>query len=103
MGLALEDPSTGHGFFTCLYHGPDEAAFSDDEARCFDMLIRHLLQLWRFALQDALRAGPQGDIDRLATADRDGRIVHLGVRLIELGEALEDSAASTKRSPFGGS
>ena len=83
MGLALEDPSTGHGFFTCLYRGPDEAAFSDDEARGFDMLMRHILQLWRFALQDALRAGPQGDIDRVAIADGDGRIVHLGVHLFD--------------------
>lgn len=83
MAMALEDPSTGHGFFMCLYRGSDEAAFSDDEARCFDVLLRHLLQLWRFALQDALRAGPRGDIDRVGIADRDGRLVHLGARLFD--------------------
>jgi DNA-binding CsgD family transcriptional regulator len=83
MALALEDPSTGHGFFMCLYRGKDEAPFTDDEARCFDVLVRHLLQLWRFALQDALRAGPRGEIDRVGIADRDGRLVHLGAQLFD--------------------
>lgn len=84
MALALEDASTGHGFFMCLYRGTDQPPFSDDEARCFDVLVRHLLQLWRFALQDALRAGPRGDdIDRVGIADRDGRLLHLGARLFD--------------------
>ena len=83
MAMALEDPSTGHGFFICLYRGPDEQPFDDDEARCFDVLVRHLLQLWRFALQDALRAGPRGDIERVGIADREGRLVHLGAHLFD--------------------
>jgi DNA-binding CsgD family transcriptional regulator len=83
MGVVLEDAATGHGFFICLYRGYDETAFTDAEAACFGVLARHLLQLWRFALQDALRAGPGGDIGRLGIADRDGRLVHLGAQLFD--------------------
>lgn len=85
MDLVLDDTPTGHGFFVCLYRGPDEPAFSDDEARCFEVLARHLLQLWRFALQDALRAGAGAgaDIERVAVAARDGRLVHAGTQLFE--------------------
>ncbi|MFO1251788.1 MAG: LuxR C-terminal-related transcriptional regulator [Inhella sp.] len=83
MGLALEDAATGHGFFICLYRGPADEPFSDTDARCFGVWARHLLQLWQFALQDALRAGPGGAPARAACADRSGRLVYVGTRLGE--------------------
>ncbi len=83
MGLALEEAATGHGFFICLYRGPADEAFSDTEARCFGVWVRHLLQHWQFALQDALRAGPGGALARAACAQRSGRLQYVGAQLGE--------------------
>ncbi|MBI3284286.1 MAG: helix-turn-helix transcriptional regulator [Burkholderiales bacterium] len=84
MGVALDDAATGHGFFIVLYRGQDDAAFSDEEAALFLHLMRHIVQLWHYSLQDALATASKEDIAHAALARIDGRVLYAGPKLCEL-------------------
>lgn len=84
MGLALDDTATGHGFFISIFRGKGQAAFCDEEARLFLHLMRHIVQLWHFSLQDALALASKEDIGHAALARADGRVQYAGQKLCEL-------------------
>ncbi len=82
MGLSLGDGVTGHGFFIVAYRGQGGAPFNAQEAVLFRHLIRHVIQLWHFALQDALSASEELSCALLARPD--GRVLYAGPELCEL-------------------
>ncbi|MBC3930651.1 helix-turn-helix transcriptional regulator [Undibacterium curvum] len=82
MGLSLADGLSGHGFFIVVYRGQGTAPFSVGEADLFLHLMRHIVQLWYFALQDALSASERLSCALLASAD--GRVLYAGPELCEL-------------------
>ncbi len=84
MGLCLDEDSLGQLFFIVMYRGEGVAAFSNQETVLFQQLIRHIVQLWHFSLQDALSKQSIGDIIRVALARPDGHLLYAGPELCEL-------------------
>lgn len=85
MGLVLDEASTGHAFFMVLYRDREDALFSDQEAMLFLHLMRHALQLWHHALQDALAtASREEGLARAALARPDGALLFAGPQFCEL-------------------
>jgi DNA-binding CsgD family transcriptional regulator len=84
MGLCLDEDALGQLFFIVMYRGEGDAAFSNQEAVLFQQLIRHIVQLWHFSLQDALSKQSIGDIIRVALARPDGHLLYAGPELCEL-------------------
>jgi DNA-binding CsgD family transcriptional regulator len=84
MGLCLDEDASGHLFFIVMYRGAHDAAFSNQEAVLFQQLMRHIVQLWHFSLQDALSKHSIGDITRIALARHDGHLLYAGPELCEL-------------------
>lgn len=84
MGVAFDDASTGYAFFLAVFRGPQDQAFSDQEAALFHHLLRHVVQLWHHSLQDALAGASKEDIARAALACSDGRVLYSGPELCEL-------------------
>lgn len=74
-------PESGLMFFVCLYRGASAQAFSDSEARLFASFCEHLLQLWRFQVQDLLQLGGDDGASEFAVARADGRLLYVGARL----------------------
>jgi DNA-binding CsgD family transcriptional regulator len=74
-------PESGLMFFVCLYRGEAERAFGDSEARLFASFCEHLLQLWRFQVQDLLQLGDDDGASEFAVARADGRLLYVGARL----------------------
>lgn len=79
--ITFELPDSGLMFFVCLYRGEAEQAFSDSQAGLFASFCEHLLQLWRFQLQDLLRLAPGAAAGDFAVADLDGSLLYIGARL----------------------
>jgi DNA-binding CsgD family transcriptional regulator len=84
MGLCLDEEASGHLFFIVMYRGDRDAAFSSHEAVLFQQLMRHIVQLWHFSLQDALSKQSIGTITRIALARHDGHLLYAGPELCEL-------------------
>lgn len=84
MGVALDDAATGHGFFIVLYRGKDGLAFSDEDALLFLHLMRHIIQLWHYSLQDALAIASNQNLTNAALVRSDGRVLYAGPRICEL-------------------
>jgi DNA-binding CsgD family transcriptional regulator len=74
-------PESGMTFFVCLYRGEAQQAFDEAESKVFAAFCDQLLQLWRFQLQDLLRAGAADDPSDCAVAAADGRLLYVGARL----------------------
>ena len=83
MALCLEEEASGQLFFVVLYRAAGDQPFSDAEAAMFRELVRHVAQLWRFALQDALCQAEANSLGRMALARRDGQIVYAGSQISE--------------------
>ncbi|MDZ7887701.1 MAG: LuxR C-terminal-related transcriptional regulator [Pseudomonas sp.] len=79
--ITFELPESGLMFFVCLYRGETEQAFSDSQAGLFASFCEHLLQLWRFQLQDLLRLAPCAAASDFAVANLDGSLLYVGARL----------------------
>lgn len=84
MGLMQGDASTGHVFFIVLYRDRRQPRFSDDEAMLFQHLVRHTLQHWHHALQDALSSASKQGIGSAALARADGCVLYAGPQLCEM-------------------
>ncbi|MFZ3183212.1 MAG: helix-turn-helix transcriptional regulator [Pseudomonas sp.] len=79
--ISFELPESGLMFFVCLYRGANAQAFDDCEARLFASFCAHLLQLWRFQVQDLLQLGDADGASEFAVARADGRLLYIGARL----------------------
>lgn len=81
--ITFELPESGLMFFVCLYRGEAEQAFSDSQAALFAAFCEHLLQLWRFQVQDMLRLASCAGAGDFAVAGLDGSLLYIGARLCQ--------------------
>ncbi|MGE8187503.1 helix-turn-helix transcriptional regulator [Pseudomonas sp. NPDC086278] len=81
MCITFELPESGLMFFVCLYRGAGAPAFSDDEAQLFSAFCDHLLQLWRFQVQDMIRFDTGSGASDFGVARLDGRLLFVGATL----------------------
>jgi len=84
MCITFELPESGLMFFVCLYRGGDAPAFSDNEAGLFSAFCDHLLQLWRFQVQDMIRVDTGNGASDFGVARRDGGLLYIGAGLCAL-------------------
>ncbi|MHC8300564.1 helix-turn-helix transcriptional regulator [Pseudomonas sp. ZS1P83] len=81
MCITFELPESGLMFFVCLYRGSDAAAFTDSEAGLFSAFCDHLLQLWRFQVQDMIRFDTGNGATDFGVARMDGSLLYVGASL----------------------
>lgn len=81
MCITFELPESGLMFFVCLYRGVDAQAFNNDEASLFSAFCDHLLQLWRFQVQDMIRLDTGDGAKDIGVARMDGSLLYVGARL----------------------
>ncbi|MGB4075002.1 response regulator transcription factor [Pseudomonas sp.] len=79
--ITFELPESGLMFFVCLYRGVADQAFSDSQANLFAAFCEHLLQLWRFQVQDMQRLASCAGASDFAVACLDGSLLYIGARL----------------------
>ena len=78
MGMCLDEEATGQSFFMVMYRGDTGLSFSDREAMLFRHVMKHLVQLWYFSLQNELSRNSMKDILRVALARPDGQLLYAG-------------------------
>jgi DNA-binding CsgD family transcriptional regulator len=81
MCITFELPESGLMFFVCLYRGIHAAAFNDSEASLFSAFCDHLLQLWRFQMQDMIRFDTGNGATDFGVARMDGSLLYVGAGL----------------------
>ncbi|WP_160107773.1 helix-turn-helix transcriptional regulator [Pseudomonas izuensis] len=81
MCITFELPESGLMFFVCLYRGSEAPAFNDSEAGLFAAFCDHLLQLWRFQVQDMIRVDTGNGATDFAVARLDGGLLYVGAGL----------------------
>ncbi len=81
MCITFELPESGLMFFVCLYRGIDASAFNDSEADLFSAFCDHLLQLWRFQVQDMIRFDTGNGASDFGVARMDGSLLYVGATL----------------------
>lgn len=81
MCITFELPESGLMFFVCLYRGEGDQAFNDSAASLFAAFCTHLLQLWRFQLNDLLRLDLCDGASDFAVARQDGSLLYVGAGL----------------------
>jgi DNA-binding CsgD family transcriptional regulator len=81
MCITFELPESGLMFFVCLYRGAEAAGFNDSEAGLFSAFCEHLLQLWRFQVQDMIRVDTGNGASDFGVARQDGGLLYVGAGL----------------------
>ena len=81
MCISFELPECGLMFFVCLYRGADAPAFNELQASLFSAFSEHLLQLWRFQIQDMIRFDQSAGMADFGVARMDGSLLYVGARL----------------------
>ncbi|MFJ2362726.1 helix-turn-helix transcriptional regulator [Pseudomonas sp. NPDC087697] len=81
MCITFELPESGLMFFVCLYRGTHAPAFNEIEASLFSAFCDHLLQLWRFQVQDMIRFDTGSGATDFGVARMDGSLLYVGARL----------------------
>jgi len=81
MCITFELPESGLMFFVCLYRGEQAPAFNDSEAALFSAFCDHLLQLWRFQVQDMIRFDTGNGASDFGVARMDGTLLYVGASL----------------------
>lgn len=81
MCITFELPESGLMFFVCLYRGIHATAFNDSEAGLFTAFCDHLLQLWRFQMQDMIRFDTGNGATDFGVARMDGSLLYVGAGL----------------------
>ena len=81
MCITFELPESGLMFFVCLYRGEQAPAFNDSEAALFSAFCDHLLQLWRFQVQDMIRIDTGNGASDFGVARMDGTLLYVGASL----------------------
>jgi DNA-binding CsgD family transcriptional regulator len=81
MCITFELPESGLMFFVCLYRGEQALAFNDSEAALFSAFCDHLLQLWRFQVQDMIRFDTGNGASDFGVARMDGTLLYVGASL----------------------
>jgi DNA-binding CsgD family transcriptional regulator len=81
MCITFELPESGLMFFVCLYRGVEASGFNDREAALFSAFCDHLLQLWRFQVQDMIRVDTGNGASDFGVARQDGELLYVGAGL----------------------
>ena len=81
MSITFELPESGLYFFVCLYRGVGDATFNECEAGLFQAFCDHLLQLWRFQVQDMIRLDTGNGASDFGVARMDGSLLYVGAQL----------------------
>ncbi|MVV49453.1 LuxR family transcriptional regulator [Pseudomonas sp. PB120] len=81
MCITFELPESGLMFFVCLYRGEHAPVFSDSEAELFSAFCDHLLQLWRFQVQDMIRSDTGNGATDFGVARMDGSLLYVGAKV----------------------
>ncbi|MCU1752729.1 helix-turn-helix transcriptional regulator [Pseudomonas sp. 6D_7.1_Bac1] len=81
MCITFELPESGLMFFVCLYRGIDAPAFNETEDSLFSAFCDHLLQLWRFQVQDMIRFDTDNGATDFGVARMDGSLLYVGAQL----------------------
>ena len=81
MCITFELPESGLMFFVCLYRGAEAPGFNDIEAELFSAFCEHLLQLWRFQVQDMIRVDTGNGASDFGVARQDGGLLYIGAGL----------------------
>jgi DNA-binding CsgD family transcriptional regulator len=81
MCITFELPESGLMFFVCLYRGAHAPGFNDSEAALFSAFCDHLLQLWRFQVQDMIRFDTGNGASDFGVARLDGTLLYVGANL----------------------
>ncbi|MNZ64975.1 Bacterial regulatory protein, luxR family [compost metagenome] len=81
MCITFELPESGLNFFVCLYRGLDDTGFNEREAGLFAAFCDHLLQLWRFQVQDMIRSDTGDGATDFGVARMDGSLLYVGAQL----------------------
>lgn len=81
MCITFELPESGLNFFVCLYRGVNDPAFDASEDGLFAAFCAHLLQLWRFQVQDMIRVDTGNAAADFGVARLDGSLLYVGARL----------------------
>lgn len=81
MCITFELPESGLMFFVCLYRGMDAPAFDETQDALFSAFCAHLLQLWRFQVQDMIRSDTDNGASDVGVARMDGSLLYVGARL----------------------
>jgi len=81
MCITFELPESGLMFFVCLYRGVEAQAFDGNEAQLFSAFCDHLLQLWRFQVQDMIRFDSVNGATDFGVARLDGSLLYVGANL----------------------
>lgn len=96
MCITFELPESGLMFFVCLYRGSAAPAFSDSEAEWFSAFCEHLLQLWRFQVQDLIQVDTGNGASDFGVARLDGELLYVGAGLCAvIRQQLPDWNGST--------
>lgn len=78
MCITFELPESGLVFFVCLYRDLHASAFNDSESGLFSAFCDHLLQLWRFQVQDMIRIDTGNGAIDFGVARLDGSLLYVG-------------------------
>jgi DNA-binding CsgD family transcriptional regulator len=83
ISMCIKDTFTGHIFFISLYRH-NNSAFTHVDIALFEQIVRHINQLWRYNLQEALELSPNHNMFHAALVREDGYILSIGVALCEV-------------------
>lgn len=83
MSICIKDPFTGHIFFITLYRNSG-FGFSDIDKSIFSQTVRHIIQLWRHNLQDALAISLRNNMFHAGFIREDGYVLTIGMHLCEV-------------------
>lgn len=81
MCITFELPESGLMFFVCVYRGQLGPVFDDAHSLLFSAFCDHLLQLWRFQVQDMIRFDTGNGATDFAIARMDGSLLYVGATL----------------------
>ncbi|MEI8324398.1 MAG: helix-turn-helix transcriptional regulator [Betaproteobacteria bacterium] len=84
MGMCLDEEATGQSFFMVMYRGDEGPSFSDHDAMLFRHVMKHLVQLWYFSLQNELGRNSIEPILRVALSRLDGQLLYAGPEFCEV-------------------
>ncbi|WP_278491565.1 helix-turn-helix transcriptional regulator [Acinetobacter gyllenbergii] len=83
MSMSIKDTFTGHIFFISLYRHSG-ASFSNINIAFFEQSVRHINQIWRYNLQEALELSPNHNMFHAGLVREDGYILSIGAGLCEV-------------------
>lgn len=83
MVMSIKEPFTGHVFFITLFRHSGES-FIEKDTLIFKYFVKHVIQLWRFSIEDILEISKSSDMQYSALVGLDGYVFSIGRNLCEV-------------------